>query len=136
MSGPARRANLLEAFRAVAWSTGVLLCIGAVALPVAHAHIYVAGFKSDLTDAVAAMATAQRGELIRRERFSPDAAAAAVAHDTRILARATLEADGRLRLLAMTAPEAVRTAWLPALIYERRMAADGTLSEGRWLTEH
>ena len=132
MSGrPVRRASPLEALRAAAWSLGVVLLLGAIALPFLHARVYASGFAAEIVEAAEAMADAQAGILIRTERFAPEKAAAAATD--RIATQAFFADDGRLALRAMTAPEAVSRDWLSAMIYEVRINAAGEVSEGRWL---
>lgn len=126
------RSVLIESVRAAGWAGGILLAVLALAIPLAHEHVYAASFRSDLEAAADKLVSLQREELVRRERFAPDAAATIAAEDARMAAEARLLDDGRLLIRVMTSADAIRSEWLPAAIYETIVDPEGETTEGQW----
>jgi hypothetical protein len=127
-----RLAMFRETARASGWAFGLGLLVLAFAGPLAHEHFYVAEFRKDVMSAVDSTISAQRAVLVRREAFDP-AEAAAGQGDKRITVQARILDEGRLQVRAMTSPSAVASYWLPAMIYERQIDLQGSVSEGKWL---
>jgi len=135
MKVPGGQAYGLDMLRAVAWTVGICMIVAAVLLPFAHRYLYVAPFKARLAETVDRAVDRQKTELVSRERFDLDAAAELAAGDPRIETEARMLADGRVLVRAMTAAGAVRSDWLPAMIYERIVDPDGRSTEGAWLID-
>ena len=133
MSAALRDAKAFDALRAFAWTLGIVMVVAAILLPFGHRFIYVAGFKSDLAGLADRIVDHQKTELVRRERFDPEAAVRIAAGDSRIEADARMLADGRMLVRVMTAADAVAARWLPAMIYERIVDPNGKATEGTWL---
>lgn len=125
----------LNLARALAWTTGVVMILAAVAFPFAHAFLHVRPFQGDLEAMAAEVVERQQSELVRREQFDPAAALKLAAADPRIEAEARVLGDGRLLVRTMTSAAAITNDWLPAMIFERTVDPDGKATEGAWLID-
>lgn len=131
----AKMQSALNLARALAWTTGIVMILVAVALPLAHTFLHVRPFQSDLQAMAGEVVARQRSELIRREQFDPTAALKLAAADPRIEAEARVLSDGRLLVRTMTSAAAITSDWLPAMIFERTVDPDGKATEGAWLID-
>ncbi len=131
----------------LAWMAGSALLLMAAATPLVYDGIYVSSFRGSMTDAVSRVVELERNELVLRERFqtfgeadaalpafieagSPDAV---LFNDPRFRLDGLRAPDGTFVVRATTRAAAVRSRYLPVLVYEQRMDASGDVQTRKWI---
>ncbi|WP_417518819.1 hypothetical protein [Minwuia sp.] len=141
-----RKATLARLLTTFAWMGGVLCLLAVVAGPAWYHLIHVNGLRSDIADAAEDIVSAQKNELVVRERFlsfdtrsqqpasfASAAGTAAWLNDRRLILSGWQKQNGHFLIRVLTRPEVIEDRWLPAILLERELDPAGRTIRTTWV---